>query len=327
MIEALRWKKFPVLDDGFVCLVDVMGDDQSVVQAARVSYGGGDAASLGRPHADPLSHAASSHHALRDGRVEIAGPRADGLLAAMDPASHGLGERDEHAVLDRHRHCAATPPGRVADAGPLQPPGQRGLLDRGGRGELSGRGGELLRRARRSTSSGSAWAWPASRPAKTCRSPPTPRRIGRSTCTTCSTFLQLRMDPHAQWEIRQYAKTIGREIVRLLLPLAWEAFEDYRLGAISLSRLEQDVIGGSRQGAACRSAKPSSSPPAIRVGRARRSRERDECRASSCGWGSSPRRRKARPAVRLVLRDGAGRMTESPIVCAERRKEYLTQRR
>ena len=37
----LRWKKFPVLDDGFVCLVDVMGDDQAVVQAARVSYGEG----------------------------------------------------------------------------------------------------------------------------------------------------------------------------------------------------------------------------------------------------------------------------------------------
>ena len=39
--SALRWQKFPVLDDGFVCLVDVMGDDQAVVQAARVSYGEG----------------------------------------------------------------------------------------------------------------------------------------------------------------------------------------------------------------------------------------------------------------------------------------------
>src|SRR5438034_7372581 len=40
-IDELRWKKFPVLNDGFVCLVDVMGDDQGVVQAARVSYGEG----------------------------------------------------------------------------------------------------------------------------------------------------------------------------------------------------------------------------------------------------------------------------------------------
>ena len=40
-LDSLRWKKFPVLDDGFVTLVDVMGNDASVVQAARVSYGEG----------------------------------------------------------------------------------------------------------------------------------------------------------------------------------------------------------------------------------------------------------------------------------------------
>src|ERR1043165_1942355 len=40
-VSLLRWKKFRVLDDGFVALVDCMGDDQSVVQAARVSYGAG----------------------------------------------------------------------------------------------------------------------------------------------------------------------------------------------------------------------------------------------------------------------------------------------
>ena len=41
IVDRLRWKKFPVLDDGFVSLVDVMGDDAAVVQAARVSYGEG----------------------------------------------------------------------------------------------------------------------------------------------------------------------------------------------------------------------------------------------------------------------------------------------
>lgn len=38
-MNELKWKKYPVLNDGFVCLVDVMGDDSSVVQAAKVSYG------------------------------------------------------------------------------------------------------------------------------------------------------------------------------------------------------------------------------------------------------------------------------------------------
>ena len=43
-------------------------------------------------------------------------------------------------------------------------------------------------------------------------------------------FLELRMDAHAQFEIRQYAETMGREIVAPLLPLVWEAFLDYRDG-------------------------------------------------------------------------------------------------
>lgn len=37
--DNLIWKKYPVLNDGFICLVDVMGDDSAIVQAARVSYG------------------------------------------------------------------------------------------------------------------------------------------------------------------------------------------------------------------------------------------------------------------------------------------------
>ena len=41
VVDKLLWRKFPVLNDGFVCLVDCMGDDGSVVQAARVSYGAG----------------------------------------------------------------------------------------------------------------------------------------------------------------------------------------------------------------------------------------------------------------------------------------------
>ena len=40
-VDALIGKRFPVLDHGFVCLVDYMGDDQAIVQAARVSYGAG----------------------------------------------------------------------------------------------------------------------------------------------------------------------------------------------------------------------------------------------------------------------------------------------
>jgi thymidylate synthase (FAD) len=55
-------------------------------------------------------------------------------------------------------------------------------------------------------------------------------------------FLALRMDTHAQLEIRRYAETIGREIVAPLFPLVWEAFLDYRVQAMRLTRLDQEVI-------------------------------------------------------------------------------------
>ncbi len=55
-------------------------------------------------------------------------------------------------------------------------------------------------------------------------------------------FLKLRLDEHAQWEIRQYARVIAG-IVRIWLPLTWEAFLDYTLNAISLSTQEKEVMG------------------------------------------------------------------------------------
>ena len=54
-------------------------------------------------------------------------------------------------------------------------------------------------------------------------------------------FLSLRYDPHAQWEIRQYA-TVLTDIVKDWLPLLWEAFVDYRLEAVTFSRREMRVL-------------------------------------------------------------------------------------
>lgn len=50
------------------------------------------------------------------------------------------------------------------------------------------------------------------------------------------------MDAHAQYEIRSYANVIGHEIVAKWVPVAWEAFVDYRLKAMQLSKLDQVVI-------------------------------------------------------------------------------------
>ena len=54
-------------------------------------------------------------------------------------------------------------------------------------------------------------------------------------------FCQLRMDDHAQQEIQDYAKVMY-DLVKPEVPIAAEAFEDYSLNSISLSRMEVDVI-------------------------------------------------------------------------------------
>ena len=54
-------------------------------------------------------------------------------------------------------------------------------------------------------------------------------------------FLSLRLDPHAQWEIRQYANVIAH-LVQKTCPLAYEAFYDYRLNSKSFSRMEMNLL-------------------------------------------------------------------------------------
>jgi flavin-dependent thymidylate synthase len=55
-------------------------------------------------------------------------------------------------------------------------------------------------------------------------------------------FLTLRMHPHAQWEIRQYAETLGREIVAAIWPRTWAIFEEHTLYGVHFSRTEMSVI-------------------------------------------------------------------------------------
>jgi thymidylate synthase (FAD) len=55
-------------------------------------------------------------------------------------------------------------------------------------------------------------------------------------------FLNLRMDAHAQQEIRAYATIIGEKIVAKWVPIVWEAFLDYQRHAVQLSRIEAEII-------------------------------------------------------------------------------------
>ena len=58
-------------------------------------------------------------------------------------------------------------------------------------------------------------------------------------------FLQLRMEDHAQKEIRDVAKQVY-ELIKSICPMACEAFEDFCLGAVTLSRLEVEALKSGR---------------------------------------------------------------------------------
>src|SRR4029077_10151072 len=100
-------------------------------------------------------------------------------------------------------------------------------------------------------------------------------------------FLSLRMDAHAQHEIRAYATVIGNEIVAKWCPLTWEAFVDYRLHAASLSRLEIEVIRLTASGDITSAIEFARSVGRLESGKdgLKRNRERDECESKLSQFG------------------------------------------
>jgi len=60
-------------------------------------------------------------------------------------------------------------------------------------------------------------------------------------------FLQLRLDPHAQYEIRVFAEAMA-QLVKERVPMAYKAFEDYSLSSVKFSRLELEVLQRALKG-------------------------------------------------------------------------------
>jgi thymidylate synthase (FAD) len=290
-LDQLRWKKFPVLDDGFVCLVDVMGDDLSVVQAARVSYGQGtrqisDDRTLIRylvrhQHTTPLEMAETKFL----------------LRVPMDCwrqwIRHRMASVNEYSTRYSIAIDAAqsTPPDRWRLQAPGNRQGSKGLLDATRGAELSAGEAELHRRAREIYQQRLALGVAREQARKDLPLCTYTEAYWKIDLHNLLHFLELRMDPRAQWELRQYAETIGRQIVRPLFPIVWEAFEDYRRQAVQLTRLDQEVIarlvGGGRLPAGEEEFLAAAAPT---WGAAGRCRERDECRAKLVRLGILPER-------------------------------------
>jgi thymidylate synthase (FAD) len=281
--DALRWKKFAVLDDGFACLVDVMGDDQSVVQAARVSYGEGT-----RKVSDDrglirylMRHRHSTPFEMAELKLLVRVP--------MDCWRQWIRHRTANVNEYSTRYSLAI------DAAQATAPDEwrnQAQTNRQGSGDPLARAvGEQLSAAEREFQSRARELYEERIKAGVAREQAR-KDLPLSTYTEAYWkidlhnllhFLALRMDEHAQFEIRSYATTIGEQIVQPLFPLVWEAFVDYRLEAMFLSRLEREVIArlAERLTTAGRATANEDDFLAVQDPMWRdltRCRERDECR-------------------------------------------------
>lgn len=242
MVEELRWKKVPVLDDGFVCLVDVMGDDQAVVQAARVSYGEGT-----RKVSDDrqlirylMRHRHSTPLEMAEIKLLVRVP--------MDTWRQWIRHRTANVNEYSTRYSLAI------DAAQQTAPHEwrtQASTNRQGSGDpLSEEIGQQLTASEKELQDHARRVYEHRIELGNAREQAR-KDLPLSTYTEAYWkvdlhnllhFLSLRMDSHAQFEIRQYATAIGEAIVQPLFPLVWEAFIDYRMQGMFLSRLDQGVI-------------------------------------------------------------------------------------
>ena len=284
LVDELRWKKFSVLNDGFVCLVDVMGDDSSIVQAARVSYGEGtkkvsDDRTLIRYL---LRHRHTTPFEMAEIKILVRVP----MDCWRQWIRHRMANVNEYST----RYSVA-----IDSAQETAPDAWRTQAEQNRQGSglaLPHTTGEQLTADERHLHDESRRIYEARLAAGVAREQAR-KDLPLATYTEAYWkvdihnllhFLALRMDPHAQEEIRLYATTIGQQIVKPLFPVVWEAFEDYRMGGSSLSRLEQAVIQRlTARAAAAKIAPPFSVEDFIAVQDPTwvdltRCRERDECR-------------------------------------------------
>ncbi|MBA3312878.1 MAG: FAD-dependent thymidylate synthase [Planctomycetaceae bacterium] len=281
LLADLRWKKFPVLDDGFVCLVDVMGDDSAVVQAARVSYGVGtqrvsDDRTLIRYL---MRHRHSTPFEMAEVKLLVRVPmdtwrqwirhRTANVNEYSTRYSIAI-DATQATAPDEWRAQAATNRQGSAEALPVEI-GEK----------LTEAEGALQRESRRVYEERLAAGVAREQARKDLPLSTYTEAYWKVDLHNLLHFLALRMDSHAQKEIRDYSTAIGEQIVKPLFPVVWEAFEDYRMGSMSLTRLDVGVVS--------RLAGSGSAPPYTEEAflaaqdmtwrELSRSRERDECRA------------------------------------------------
>jgi len=247
-MEAILGKPFPVLDDGFVRVVDYMGSDESIVQAARVSYGRG----TKKRHQDRglirylMRHQHTTPFEMCEIKLHVRVP--------MDTWRQWIRHRTANVNEYSTRYSIAidaayqTDPTAWRLQGTVNRQGSEGFLDPGQGKKMSEREKELHRLSRQIYEERLALGIAREQARKDLPLCTYTEAYWKIDLHNLLHFLKLRMEAHAQFEIRQYATIIGEEIVRRWVPLAWEAFQDYILNAEHFSKLELQILSALYKG-------------------------------------------------------------------------------
>ncbi len=241
-MERRLHRPIPCLDQGFVRVVDYMGDDAAVVQAARVSYGAGTRKM--REDRGLIRYLMRHRHSTPFEMCEIKLHVKLPIFVARQWIRHRTASVNEisgrYSVLDSEFYVPTAPDlavqsssnrqGRGTELQPDQAATVLAILRREAEGAHASYAQLLeqydlareLARLNLTLSTYTQWYW-------------------KIDLHNLLHFLALRMHAHAQREFRVYAQVIA-DIVKDWVPHGWEAFEDYRLGAFTLSRQGVAVV-------------------------------------------------------------------------------------
>ena len=246
-LEEILYKALPVLDHGFVRVVDYMGDDAAVVQAARVSYGRGTKKVsedrglinylIRHRHTTPFEMCEIKYHVklpifvarqwIRHRTANVNEYSARYSILDNEyymPAPEHLAAQSQNNRQGRDKVLGGKEAERVfsllkKDA-ELVYEHYMEMLNEGQAGEpldpeRSGLARELAR-MNLSLAFYTQWYW-------------------KTNLHNLMHFLSLRADPHAQYEIRVYAEVM-LDTLKRWCPISHDAFVEYRLGGAHLSK-------------------------------------------------------------------------------------------
>jgi thymidylate synthase (FAD) len=242
-LDEILGQPFKVLNDGFIRVVDYMGDDNAIVQAARVSYGKG----TKKKNEDRglirylMRHEHTSPFEMCELKLHIRVP----MDAWRQWIRHRTANVNEYSTRYSLAIDAAqtTLPGewRLQSADNKQ--GSDGFLDLAAGEALTQEEDKCHNMIRDMYNKRIDMGIAREQARKDLPLSTYTEAYWKIDLHNLLRFLRLRMDRHAQKEIRDYATIIGEEIVFRWVPHTWEAFCDYWKESHKLSATEWRMVG------------------------------------------------------------------------------------